>query len=441
MTDTYDLIVRNGTIATPSGIAKGDIGIRDGKFAAIGQVDGDAGQEINATGLHVLPGVIDTQVHFREPGLEYKEDLETGSRAAVLGGVTAVFEMPNTNPPTTDEAALADKVARGRNRMFCDFAFFMGASAENARHIAELERVEGCSGIKIFMGSSTGSLLVDDDDNLREVLRHGSRRISIHAEDEPRLLERQHLTGSGDVHDHPNWRDVEVAVKATKRIIALARETGRRIHVLHVTTADEVPILAANKDIVSCEVTPQHLTLAAPDCYDRIGTRAQMNPPIRTAEHRAGLWAGVQGGVFDVYGSDHAPHTLEEKGRDYPATPAGMPGVQTSVPVLLNHVAEGRLTLERFIDLTSAGPQRIFNIAGKGRVALGYDADLTIVDLKAQRTITDDWSASKSGWTPFDGMSVTGWPMGTIIRGQRVMWEDQILGAAHGQPVRFNETF
>jgi dihydroorotase len=290
------------------------------------------------------------------------------------------------------------------------------------------------------MGASTGDLLVEDDAGVLAVLRSGARRVAIHSEDEFILRENKKFVREGDWASHPEVRSVESAVTSTTRLIRLAREARRRIHVLHVTTAEEVPILAAAKDIATAEVTPQHLTLEAPDCYARLKGKAQMNPPIRDSRHLEGLWRGVAQGVFDVIGSDHAPHTLEEKQRAYPASPSGMPGVQTLVPIMLNHVAQGRLTLARFVDLVCHGPQRVFGIAGKGRIAAGYDADLTIVDLKRRETITDAWSRSRCGWTPFDGMSVTGWPVGTIIRGQRVMWENELLSPSRGAPVRFQET-
>jgi dihydroorotase len=441
MTATFDLIVRGGEVVNHAGRGLADVGITDGRVVKVGDLgQASAGEVIDATGLTVLPGVIDTQVHFREPGLEWKEDLETGSRAAALGGVTAVFEMPNTEPATTDPEALADKLARARDRMWTDHAFYVGGTHENARLLGELERLPGCCGVKVFMGASTGTLLVADDDGVREVLRHVKRRATFHSEDEYRLVERRPLARTGDWTSHPEVRDAQSAIQSTHRLVRLARETGARIHVLHVTTAEEIEFLSHNKDVATVEVTPQHLTLVAPEAYERLKGLAQMNPPIRDAGHVAGLWRAITHGVADVLGSDHAPHTLEEKARPYPASPSGMPGVQTLVPIMLNHVAEGRMTLERFVDLTSHGAQRVFGIAGKGRMAEGYDADLTIVDLKARRTLRHADMATRCGWTPFDGMEVTGWPVMTIVRGRTVMRDDELIGPAAGRPVRFQET-
>jgi len=441
MAETFDLIVRGGEVVNHAGRGLADVGVRGGKVAAIGDLaQASAGEVFDASGLTVLPGVIDTQVHFREPGMEWKEDLETGSRAAVLGGVTAVFEMPNTEPTTTDAEALADKLSRAAGRMHCDHAFYVGGTHENAAWLGELERLPGCCGIKVFMGASTGSLLVQDDEGVEQVLRHVNRRAAFHSEDEYRLAERRPLARTGDWTSHPEVRDAQSAIQSTERLVRIARSLGKRIHVLHVTTRDEIAFLAAHKDVASVEVTPQHLTLAGPEAYQRLQGYAQMNPPIREAEHRAGLWGGVASGVADVLGSDHAPHTSEEKARPYPASPSGMPGVQTLLPVMLTHVAEGRLSLERLVDLTSHGANRLFGLADKGRLATGFDADLTIVDLKARRTISHRMMASRVGWTPFDGMEAKGWPIATIIRGQVVMRDDEVAAPHLGQPVRFLET-
>jgi len=441
MTQTFDLIVRGGEVANHSGRGTADVGVRDGRIAFIGDLgQASAGEIVDASGLTVIPGIIDTQVHFREPGLEWKEDLETGSRAAALGGVVAVFEMPNTNPNTTDPATLEDKLARARDRMWTDHAFYIGGTHGNAAHLGELERLPGCCGVKVFMGASTGDLLIADDDGVREVLSAVSRRATFHSEDEYRLAERRELARTGDWTSHTDVRDAESAIMSTRRLVRLAKEVGKRIHVLHVSTAEEIEFLADHRDIASVETTPQHLTLDGDEAYERLKGYAQMNPPIRNRHHIDGLWRGIQQGVVDVLGSDHAPHTKEEKAKPYPASPSGMPGVQTLAAVMLTHVAEGRLSLERFIDLTSAGAQRIFNIANKGRMAEGWDADLTLIDLKATRTIRHEDQASRCGWTPFDGFEARGWPMKTIVRGRVVMSDGELIGSAHGRPVRFQET-
>ncbi len=439
MAATYDLILTGGTVVNHDGRGARDIGVRAGRIAAIGDLSqSSAGETIDCTGLHVLPGVIDSQVHFREPGMEQKEDLETGSRAAVLGGVTAVFEMPNTKPLTTSEAALADKVTRATNRMHCDFAFWVGGTRDNAADVGELERLPGAAGIKVFMGSSTGDLLVEDDEGVASILRNTRRRAAFHSEDEFRLRERLGERIEGDPSSHPVWRDELAALTCTQRLVRVARRTRARIHVLHISTAEEIAFLEQHKDVATCEATPHHLTLSADD-YARLGNLMQMNPPVRAARHRDGVWQGVAQGIIDVLGSDHAPHTLEEKRKTYPASPSGMTGVQTLVPVMLDHVNAGRLSLERFVDLSSHGPNRIYGIARKGRIAAGYDADFTIVDLKRRETITKEWSASKCGWTPYDGVTVTGWPVGTVIRGKRVMWEGEIATPGQGRAVEFSE--
>jgi dihydroorotase len=439
MASTCDLILTGGTVVNQDGAGIRDVGVRAGRIVAIGDLSAaSAAERIDCTGLHVLPGVVDSQVHFREPGLEHKEDLETGSRAAVLGGVTAVFEMPNTKPLTTSAEALADKVARATHRMHCDFAFWVGGTRDNAADVAELERLPGAAGIKVFMGSSTGDLLVEDDEGVASILKNTRRRAAFHSEDEFRLRERMGERIDGDAASHPVWRDEIAALQCTERLVRIARSVRARIHVLHISTAEEIAFLERHKDVASCEATPHHLTLAADD-YARLGTLIQMNPPVRAGRHRDGIWTGIANGVVDVLGSDHAPHTLEEKAKAYPASPSGMTGVQTLVPVMLDHVAAGRLSIERFVDLTSHGPNRLFGMARKGRIAAGYDADFTIVDLKRRAVIRNEDQGSRAGWTPYDGRAVTGWPVGTIIRGRRVMWDGEIVTPGQGEPVLFSE--
>lgn len=435
-----DLLVVGGTVMTPNGAEHIDVACANGRIAALGDLHGSwsADTTLDATGLHVLPGVIDSQVHFREPGLTHKEDLESGTLGAVLGGVTGVFEMPNTHPLTLWQSDLQAKLDAAHGRAWCDYAFYIGGSAINAEELDVLENLPGCAGVKVFMGSSFGDLLADEDGVLRRILRHGTRRLAVHAEDEARLRERKALVeASGNVCQHHFWRDVESALKATQRIVRLAAETGRRLHVLHVTTAEEMIFLAQHKRRVTVETTPHHLTMHAPDCYERLGSLAQMNPPVREKHHQDALWKAICDGVVDVIGSDHAPHTLEEKVKPYPQSPSGMTGVQTLLPVMLDHVNKGRLSLQRLVDLTSTGSARIFGIEGKGRIALGYDADLTLVDLAARRTIRNDWIASRSGWTPYDGMAITGWPIHTVVRGQLVVRDEQLVGAPLGKAIHF----
>jgi dihydroorotase len=440
----FDLILKNGLVATPGGLVETDVAVTGGRIAGLGDFSRAPAKEIiDCANLHILPGAIDTQVHFREPGLTHKEDLSTGTLSAIAGGVTTVFEMPNTDPLTITSGALHDKLHRAAEKAFCDYAFFIGGCAENAHLIGELEKLPGCCGTKIFMGSSTGALLAAQDEVILKILQHGTRRVALHAEDEERLKSRKHIAEqSHDVKDHPVWRDAECALLAVKRAVRLARQAGRRIHLLHVTSGDEMAYLKDHKDIATIETTPQHLTLSAPECYERLGTKAQMNPPIRDAKHTEALWQAVRDGTVDVLGSDHAPHTLEEKAKEYPASPSGMTGVQTILPVMLDHVHRGRLSLGRLVDLLAHGPQRVYQIANKGRIAAGYDADFAIVDLKREMTITDKWIRSRCGWTPFDGMRVTGWVQGTILRGTPVMWDDEITESARsratpGLPVRF----
>ena len=446
----HDLVLSNGELYTHTTEAnhgklaagfvhqKVNIGILAGKIATISTSPLSGEQVIDLSGLQVLPGVIDSQVHFREPGLTHKEDLDTGTRAAALGGITSIFEMPNTAPATTTQAALEEKFKRAAGRAWVNHAFFIGGSPDNIEQLAQLELLPGCPGIKIFMGSSTGTLLVEDDPTLEKIFRAGHRRVILHSEDEYRLRDRKHIAlKSKNPADHPVWRDELTALQSTQRLLQLAHKTGRKVHVLHVTTSQEMELLAKHKDIASVEVLPQHLTLSAPDCYLALGTRAQQNPPIRELPHQEALWRGIANGTVDVIGSDHAPHTLDEKAKEYPNSPSGVPGVQTLLPVMLTHVANGKLSLQKLLELVCENPRWVFGCSKKGRVEVGFDADLTVVDLKKQNVITNQWIASRCGWTPFDGMKVTGWPTHTIVGGNLVMAEDQILGSPIGKPVHF----
>ena len=383
MTKKLDLFIKNGNVVLGDKIEKLNIGIRNNKITLITtSTNYTAEKIINAKNLNVLPGVIDSQVHFREPGSEYKEDLHTGSKGAILGGVTSVFEMPNTYPPTATKKLLNDKFKLAKNRMWSNYAFFGGATGKNIDKLSDLEKVPGCCGIKIFMGSSTGNLLVADDETLYKVLESRNFRVAVHAEDEDRLIKRKKLITEPSVHFHTIWRDELSAIKATKRVIKAAKRTKKPVHILHITTEQEVDIIKKNKKYISMEVTPQHLTLSAPDCYDEIGTYAQMNPPIREIKHQKALWKGIREIIVDVIGSDHAPHTKKEKNNTYPDTPSGMPGVQTLLPIMLNHVNNKKLSLNKLCKLISTNPANLYKAKYKPQIKLNYDADITIVDLK-----------------------------------------------------------
>lgn len=423
----------------PQQTVPADIGVTAGKIANIGQLDkATAKKRINAKGLHILPGVIDTQVHFREPGLEHKEDLESGTRAAILGGVTGVFEMPNTKPPTTSLEALHDKLKRASSRAWCNYAFYVGATSDNITELSKLEKHKGVCGIKIFMGSSTGNLLLDRDEWIEEVLKNGTRPVAVHAEDEALLkFKKTQLPKNVGPEYHPVWRDAEVALTATQKIMQMAEKFKRQVHILHISSKEEMRLLRSKSHYVSVETLPQFLIFSSPEVYKKLGTRAQMNPPIRYEEDRMAVWAALKDGVVDVLGTDHAPHTLEEKSKPYPESPSGMPGVQTLVPVMLTQIHQGHLTLEKFSQLTSQNPARIFGLKNKGKLEIGYDADFTIVDLKKTKVIRDADMATKCGWTPFDGFEAKGWPTHTVLAGIVVMEDDKIVGEPQGQPLEF----
>jgi dihydroorotase len=439
MSDHYDLLIRNGTCMLPWGMEATDVGVRNGRIAAIGVPASAAADEVvDATHLHVLPGLIDPHVHLRDPGDASVETIPTGTKAAVLGGLAAVFDMPNTSPSIVNAERLAWKQTYAEEAAWCDMGLYVGGTKTNIPELAELERGRGVCGIKIFAGSSTGDLMVEDDEHLERVMLSGQRRIAYHSEDEYRLQARKPMFKSGDPYSHHmEWRDEECAFLGTRRLMALARRTGRPAHILHVSTAQELAYLADYRDIATCEVLVNHLTQVAPDCYERLKGFGVMNPPIRGQAHQDAAWKAINDGTVDTVGSDHAPHPRAKKLLPWPDCPAGLTGVQTLVPIMLNHVNAGRLSLGRLVDLLCAGPARVYGVIGKGRLAVGYDADFTLVDMKHQRRIEESWIVSPCGWTPFAGMDITGWPVATIIRGSAVMRDDTVIGSPRGKLVRF----
>ena len=447
MSAHFDIIIKEGTalLSHPQEPYRlieetTDIGILNGRIAKIGTLGRAMAKEVfHAKGLYVLPGLIDTQVHFREPGMEHKEDIESGSKSALLGGMTAFFEMPNTRPPTVTKSALDYKIQKAHSHSYCDFAFFVGASPENLPHLPGLSEEPHCPGVKIFMGSSTGSLLLHEEEKLDQVLKTVSKKIAIHSEDEARLKERKQLALSkpGQVRLHPVWRDPECALISTKKIVALAQKHKRQVHILHLTTEEEVDFLSKQGAFATAEATPQHLTLCAPECYDQLGTLAQMNPPIREKRHQDALWRGIHSNVIVMLGSDHAPHTLKEKQQAYPHSPAGMPGTQTMLTLMLNHVNQKRLSLKKLVELLAVNPHRYYCLKEQGLLYTNFKANITFVDMKKAKKISRQWLSSKCGWSPFENKQTTGWPVGVLLNGAWAVREDEIIGPPKGKPVNF----
>ena len=432
-----DLIIKNGTCYIDDNLEKLDLGIQNGKISHIGNLKEEKSKNtIDVTNKIVLPGLMDTQVHFREPGSVDAEDLHSGSRAAIVGGITSVFEMPNTNPPTTNFEEFQKKINIGK-RMYCNHAFYFGATAENYQLLEKLKDLDGCCGIKLFAGSSTGNLLVDKEDDIEKVFKHASKVVAVHSEDEEILKLRKKLIENGNVKTHPVWRNEEVAISSTRKIVKIAKRLNKKAHILHVTTKEEVDFLSQNKGNITFEITPQHLTIYAPDCYDNLGSYAQMNPPIRDKSHYDRLWYAVRNNYNDTIGSDHAPHLKINKEKLYPNSPSGMPGVQTILPVMFNHMNNGKINLNQIVNFLCKNPVKIFGIKNKGYIKKNFDADLTIVDLKKEIEIKNENIESKCGWSPFNGYKFKGVPIYTIIGGDIKMQDGKIIGEPTGKPLSF----
>ncbi len=433
-----DLIIKNGSCYIDKDLKNQDIAIKDGKIIKIGKIDEDASNIFDAKGLIVLPGCIDTQTHFREPGSTDTEDLHSGSKAAIVGGITSVFEMPNTNPPTSTKKEFQRKLDLAKNRMYCNYAFYFGATANNANELADLKNLEGCCGIKLFAGSSTGNLLVADEKDIENVFQNSSKVVAVHSEDEEILNINKKLIKNGDVNSHPIWRSEECAISSTRRIVRIAERYNKKAHVLHITTKQEIDFLSQHKGNITFEITPQHLTIYAPDCYEKLGTYAQMNPPIRDKSHYDRLWYAVKNNINETIGSDHAPHLKKNKDKDYPNSPSGMPGVQTLMPVMLNHVNNGKLSLEQLMNSVCENPVKIFGIKNKGYIKKGFDADFTIIDLNKVIEIKNENIESKCGWSPFDGYKFKGTPVVSIINGEIKMKDGEIISSPTGKPLKFS---
>ena len=440
----YDLIIRNGLTAFVGDEAKHcDIACKNGLIERIDPaIDQSAYREILAEGKLVLPGVIDPQVHFRDPGNTHKEDLASGSRAAVRGGVTSFLEMPNTAPPTVNQLELNKKLARAAECCVSNYGFFIGATSEN---LEQINSASPACGIKIFMGSSTGDLLVHEQEHLENIFSNGTRLIAVHAEDEKRLRQRQQQfigkeSKSYDIRLHSEIRDDICALLATARATELSKRYERRLHILHLTSAFEVQYLRKHKtEMMTVECTPNHLFLTEDD-YERMGSRVQMNPPIRTHRDQQTLWDGLHDGTIDFIATDHAPHTKTEKEQPYPASPSGMPGVETSLPLMLTaYKMQRKCTLDQILKWMCWGPAQAYGIQGKGEIKEGYDADFAICDIENSRIVEDADMFTKVKWSPFQGKELTGWPLWTVVGGKVAFENSKICEDVRGSPIRFSD--
>lgn len=433
------ILIKNTAIVSSEKTIKADLLIKGGKVHTIAdRINEAVDLEIDGTDLYLMPGVIDSHVHFREPGLEWKENLESGSKAAAAGGVTSFFDMPNTKPATVTLETLKEKKELAAKKSLINYNFFIGATPDN---LEILNQAKNIPGVKLFMGASIGSLLVDQLNSLEKIFAEVKHLIVVHAEDEE-LLKKNKATysGSTDVLDHMKIRSSEVAFKATKQAVELALKHDAQLHIAHVSTAEEVSYLKENKsDLISAEVCPQHLFLHAPEIYKQLNCRAQMNPPIRTIEHSKALWSGLKDGILDFVATDHAPHTIEEKDQEFGKAPSGVPGVETSLPLFLDQVSQGNCSINNVVNWMCESPAKRFKMKNKGFIAEGFDADLVLIDFKKTKELTDDQVISKSGWSPFSGKKITGWPVTTIVNGNIVYQEGEFFTDIKGKEIQIEQ--
>jgi dihydroorotase len=411
-------LIRHATVMLPAGRANISVLLDGDKIAAIDPAIHTAADiTLDAQGLYLLPGVIDDQVHFREPGLTHKEDLHTASRACAKGGVTTFLEMPNTKPSATTSELVQQKLALAAEKSLVNYGFYIGATPQN---IAELKRATRTPGIKIFIGSSTGELLVDEQDALERIFAETTLPLCAHCEDEATVRANAlRLAGTTNLADHSNIRDHAAAVTATTRALALAKRHQHRFHVLHVSTAEETHLVADHHNLITAEACLHHFLFTIDD-YARLGTRVQMNPSLKTDRDAREVWQALLAGRLQVIATDHAPHTLEEKTKPYPQSPSGMPAVENSLALMLHRVNQGLCTLEQVVHWMCDAPARVWDIVGKGRIEVGYDADLVLVDLARQATILDSEQETKCRWSPWHGETLTGWPVRTWVMGHEV---------------------
>lgn len=429
-------LIKNATVVLPAGTARISVLLDGDRIADLdpaGQIAAD--ETVDAAGLHLLPGVIDDQVHFREPGLTHKEDFHHATRACAKGGVTTFLEMPNTRPNTITADALDSKLQLAAEKCLVNFGFYIGATTDN---LDQLKAVQRTPGIKIFIGSSTGNLLVDEQDALEHIFGETTLPICAHCEDETTVRDNmRRYADARDVACHSLIRDRRAAVIATRRAIDLAKRHDHRFHVLHVSTADELDFIADHAGLVTAEVCPHHLFFHVND-YARLGTRIQMNPSIKDPEDNQALWQALLDGRIQVVATDHAPHTLAEKAQPYPESPSGLPAVENSLALMLDQVHQGNCTIEQVVHWMCDAPARVWDIVNKGRIEVGFDADLVLVDLSKSAVIRDDQQETKSRWSPWHGTSLTGWPVRTWVGGQTVFRDGKIDDRVRGREARFD---
>ena len=428
-------LIRFAQVVLPETTCGMNVLLEDGRIAALDVPDGaEADEVIDARGLHLLPGVVDDQVHFREPGLTHKEDLRMATRACARGGVTSFLEMPNTKPTTTSVEALHAKLALASERCLVNYGFYMGATPGNLSELCAAERTPG---IKIFIGSSTGDLLVDDQGALERIFAETRLPICAHCEDESTVRANAAAIGGGrEYADHSRIRDNRAAIIATRRAVDLAERHGHRFHVLHVSTAEEVEFLRTTSDLITGEACPHHFLFSTED-YARLGSLVQMNPSVKSPADAAAVWAGLMDGTLEVVATDHAPHTLEEKQQPYPRSPSGLPAVENSLALLLNQAVQGRCSLQQVVSWMSEAPARIWNLRGKGRIAEGFDADLVLVDLNRTEVVLNERQLTKCGWSPWHGVSLTGWPVRTLVLGRTVYCDGWLTSEPMGREIEF----
>lgn len=429
-------LIKNATVVLPRETARTSVLIEDQTIADIDpapQIPADV--EIDAAGLHLLPGVVDDQVHFRDPGLTHKEDLYTASRACAKGGVTTFLEMPNTVPNVVTQELLEAKLALAAEKSLVNYGFYIGATADNTDALRDAQRTPG---IKIFIGSSTGTLLVDEQSALERIFAETSLPICAHCEDETTIRDNRELfANTSDLTDHSRIRDHKAAYIATKRATDLAQRHSHRFHVLHVSTGAELKLLDDHRSLITAEVCPHHLFFNIDD-YDRLGSRVQMNPSIKLPEDNQQLWQGLLDGRIQVIATDHAPHTLDEKDAPYPKSPSGLPAVENSLALMLNQVNQGRCALQQVVDWMCDAPARVWDIVNKGRIATGYDADLVLVDMNKSATIRDDEQETKAKWSPWHGESLIGWPVRTWVMGHEVFRAGSFDESRRGSEARYD---